>query len=392
MSASRLSLSGSIHRFSQKDIELIRELDRYTPNISLLLTKVDVLDEASRAQVLEYVRAQLNRHWKGSVPVFPYSIRPGFEKLREDFEKSLLAQAVARGGEHREAILARKIDTLLDECGEYLAVALKSAEAADSEKDALKLKILGEKQVLDDSKLALRLIARHARGSTRALYEKILQERQRELEERLLAEFEKQFPRWAQSFSKATEAFGKWLESAITAEIARLSAEHKPEFVEPLHRVGRQLSQALQDFRNRISERTIEALGIPLRTTEVAFEPEDPESPDIHIGRIFDREWQFISFLIPMFLFRGVVRSHFRMKIADTVFKNLSRLATQWEELINKALSEMEKEAMRRMDDLIATLDHLLSSAGQEAPAIRADLAEVQRTRQLLAQSCTDGR
>ena len=31
---------------SQHDIELIRNLSRYTPNISLLLTKVDVLDEA----------------------------------------------------------------------------------------------------------------------------------------------------------------------------------------------------------------------------------------------------------------------------------------------------------------------------------------------------------
>jgi len=36
---------------SQHDIELIRNLSRYTPNISLLLTKVDVLDEGERVQV-----------------------------------------------------------------------------------------------------------------------------------------------------------------------------------------------------------------------------------------------------------------------------------------------------------------------------------------------------
>ena len=40
---------------SRHDIELIRHLSRYTPNISLLLTKVDVLDEGERAEVHDFV-------------------------------------------------------------------------------------------------------------------------------------------------------------------------------------------------------------------------------------------------------------------------------------------------------------------------------------------------
>ena len=67
---------------SQHDIELIRSLNRFTPRIALLLTKVDVLDEGERAQVQEFVQQQLVRFWDGSVAVFPYSVRPGFEPLR----------------------------------------------------------------------------------------------------------------------------------------------------------------------------------------------------------------------------------------------------------------------------------------------------------------------
>jgi len=71
---------------SRHDVELIRDLNRYTPNISLLLTKVDVLNEGERAQVREFVQKQLARYWRDAVPVFPYSIRPGFENLRRDLD------------------------------------------------------------------------------------------------------------------------------------------------------------------------------------------------------------------------------------------------------------------------------------------------------------------
>ena len=69
---------------SRHDIELIRNLSRYTPNISLLLTKVDLLEEGERVQVREFVRKQLARYWNDAVPVFPYSVRPGFEHLRAE--------------------------------------------------------------------------------------------------------------------------------------------------------------------------------------------------------------------------------------------------------------------------------------------------------------------
>jgi GTP-binding protein EngB required for normal cell division len=369
---------------SQRDIELIRQLSRYTPNISLLLTKVDVLREQELHQVEDFVRDQLKRHWNGSIPVYPYSIRPGYEALRQRFEEALVSRAVERSGEQRQAILARKLDTLLRECGEYLAVALKSAEAADSERDSLKRKILGEKQALDDSKLSLRLIVRHTATNTREEFARILDSHQHEIDARLLNAFEREFPAWTKSLAVAAREFGAWLEPVVTEEMSRLSAVHRKDFLEPLHRVGRQLSQSLQDFRNRISERTIEALGVPLRTTEVEIEAKEPRSPDIRIGRLFDREWEMISFLIPMSVTKGIVRGHFRNTIVDRVYKNLSRLASQWERSVNAALYAMDKEAAGRLEDLIATIEHLVAGAGKQAPQIRDDMTRINLARQAL--------
>ena len=369
---------------SQRDIELIRQLSRYTPNISVLLTKVDTLQESEWRQVEDFVRKQLTRHWDGSAPIYPYSIRPGYEALQTRFEEALVSRAVEHSDEQRRAILARKVETLLRECTEYLAVALKTAEAADSEREALKRKILGEKRSLDDSKLSLRLIVRHTAANAREQFARTLEAHEHEIDARLVSDFERQYPAWTKSLAVAAREFAAWLEPAITGEMVSLSNGHRKDFLDPLHRVGRQLSQSLQDFRNRISDRTMEAFGVPLRTTEVEIEAREPRSPDIRIGRLFDREWELISFLIPMSLAKGIVRRHFRKTIAGVVFKNLSRLASQWEKSVNTALYAMDKEAAGRLEDLIGTIERLMAGAGEKAPQIRDDLSRLDSSRHKL--------
>jgi GTP-binding protein EngB required for normal cell division len=90
---------------SRHDIELIRSLSRYTPNISLLLTKVDVLNQNEPVQVRELVQNQLSRYWNREVPVFPYSVQPGFEHLRAELDGTLLCRVRADSGEQHTTIL-----------------------------------------------------------------------------------------------------------------------------------------------------------------------------------------------------------------------------------------------------------------------------------------------
>jgi hypothetical protein len=112
---------------------------------------------------------------------------------------------------------------------------------------------------------------------------------------------------------------------------------------------------------------------------------EDPRSPDVRVGKIFDRNWELLSFLVPMTFFRGIVRRHFERKVGDVVFMNLSRLTSQWAEIINGALLKLEKDAVRRLDSLVATVGKLIASAGQEAPRIRQDLERLQDLRDRLS-------
>ncbi len=366
---------------SQHDVELIRNLSRYTPNITLLLTKVDVIEENERVQVREFVQSQLARFWNSSVAVFPYSIRPGFEHLRTELDDSLLSRMRAGAGEQHAAILLHKIDSLLTECVDYLNVALKAAEVADSEREKLRLRILGQKESLDFTRLALKLIAKHATAKTRSTFEALLRPDELPIRRSLQENLHNEFPAWTLSLRVATEKFDDWLCVVLTSHMAELSGKHRDEFVEPVRQVSRQLSQGLQDFRNRLSERMLATLGVPLRTMEMELQAEDPKSPDVRVGKIFDRNWELLSGLIPMALVQGIVLKHYDRKVENLVFTNLSRLASQWEDMVNASLLALEKESIRRLEGLIGTIEKLIASAGQQAPRIREDIQELEELR-----------
>ncbi len=359
---------------AQQDIELIGKLRRYTPNICLLLTKVDVLEEIEREQVEDFVRRQLARSWNGSIPVFPYSVRPGFENLRMKLDRELLSRVRAEAAEQHAAILRHKLESLLAECAGYLNVALRSAEVADFEREELTRKILGERESIDDTRLALRLIVRHAAATCRAGFESLLRADEVAVRERLLKGLDAEFPAWVRSLAVVIGRFEEWLDGRLLDEMGELSAKHREEFVEPARRTSRQLSQSLQDFRNRLSDRVLETLGVPLRTTEVELRAEIPRTPDVRVGKIFDRNWELLSFLVPMLLVKGAVKRHFERKVSDAVFVNLSRLASQWADVVSESLLGAEKEAIRRLDGLLTTIERLIAAAGQQAPRIREDL------------------
>ena len=367
---------------SQHDIELLRKLYQYTPNVSVLLTKVDLLAPAERAEVLEFVRAQLAKSFGKPPDVLPYSVRPGFEHLKAGFEHNLIRRTLADFSVQHRAIVVRKIDTLLRECAEYITLNLKSAELLDSERGVLKQQVLGEKQVMADIKSELRLIWEHAAGATRTAIASRLETHQQEIEGRLLADLQSQFPFWTKSLAVLLGSFQEWLDGSLSREMCQISLAERSNLIEPLHRTSKQVLRYLQAFRDRLSDRTVRAFGAPLRTTEVEIEIHEPRIPDVSVGRVFDRSWELLSPVLPVLFIKPLVRRHFARQVPYVVYKNISRLTSQWEESINAALLNMGKEAERRLDELIGTVERLIEGASRDrAPAIQQDLDRIGSTR-----------
>ena len=196
---------------SQRDIDLLKSLYQYTPKVGVLLTKADLLSEQELEEVVEFVRAQLAKNFPGTPQVFPYSTKPGFERFRQALEAELVTGTLERFAEERESILSRKMDTLLRECGDYLALSLKSAEMVQSERQALKQQVIGEKEIVDEVKSAIRLVVQHAAAGTRSMVSHQLETHQNDLERTLLEAFESEFPKWTRSLATMLSSFEDWL-------------------------------------------------------------------------------------------------------------------------------------------------------------------------------------
>src|ERR1019366_8456178 len=108
---------------------------------------------------------------------------------RQALEAELVTGTLERFAEERESILLRKMDTLLRECVDYLALSLRAAEMVQSEREALKQQVVGEKEIVDEVKSAVRLVVQHAAAGTRALVSNRLDTHQEDLERRPLEGF-----------------------------------------------------------------------------------------------------------------------------------------------------------------------------------------------------------
>ncbi len=376
---------------SQSDIDLLKSLYRYTPKVAVLLTKADLLSEGELQEVTEYVRAQLARNFTGSPQVFPYSTKPGFEHFREALEAELAGGTLEHFAEERESILTRKMETLLCELSDYLALSVKSAEMLQSERQALNQQLLGEKEALDDVKSVIRLLVQNASAGARDDISHRLEAYQGEVERALCEAFESEFPKWTRSLSAMRRSFEDWLASALRDELTALSDRHRDSLLELLRQARKQIFRELQQFRDRLSDSTMRGFGVPLRTTETEIGVVEPSTPSVRIGRVFDRNWELLSPILPAWAIEAAVRRHFARAIPHLVEQNLSRLATQWEESVNGSLGGIEKEAKRRLDELMATVERLVASGSKKrTPQLRADLERIEAARQsLLAETAS---
>jgi GTP-binding protein EngB required for normal cell division len=366
---------------SQQDLVLLKSLYRYTPNVSILLTKVDLLSETELGEVLSFVRGQLMRVFGSAPRILPYSVRSGYEQFKTDLEETLIRKTLDQFQEQHSAILARKVETLLRECEDYLSLALRSAEVIESDRDTLKKQVIGEKEVVEEVKSELRLVVRHAAADTRDHIGKRLEGHRVKLEARLLEGLRDEFPQWTRSLGNLLNSYERWLRRTLEEELQALSGEERAQFIGLLEKVKKQIFRALQRFRDQLSGRTLRSFGFPLRTTEVEITVEEPRSPDVYIGRVFDHNWELLSPVVPVWLVKGAVRRHFTGKLPYMVEKNLSRLASQWTDSINDAMTQIGKEAERRLDELVSTVERLIASSRETAPQIRADLERISSVR-----------
>jgi len=358
------------------DLSLIEQLLRFTPNVSVLLTKMDLLDSAGQNEILNFVTSQLRKKFGDAITVFPYSMKAGCEDLNGSSIKRWLLEFQDSFHLAHSAAMSRKLSTLLTSARDYLRFAMKSAQATEEDCQRLRSSVLDSGQSAADLHLQLHLVAARAFTASRPNIERLLCDNvSSDLTRKLANRLAEKFSEWHGSCSAVLCEFRRWLAREMQDELAAISARDHQRFLQP-HQDAQRLSRTvIQSFRDRLSDQVHRVFGITVHTTETEIDLAPPAAPDVSIGKMFNHDWRWLFSIVPASLIRSTLQSNLSQKLEDEVHKNLSRFTTQWEVVVCDATRATEKEAHRRVDDLIATVQQLLSSNPQRpVNEIQADL------------------
>ncbi len=346
----------------ENDLQLIRELRKHTPKIVLLLTKADLLSPEQQKEVVHFFRTALRRELHEEFLIFLYSIRQETERWKQRLENEVFRPLSINRGDECKKILQHKIQSLAKGCLSYLEIALKTSLQADLDREQLRKQILNEKVNHELIREEISLIARENAQQTRELIKNYLKTfHEPQLKKRLLEILRKEMPSWKGNIGKLTRRYEDWLQETLAEELDHISKTEYKHFLGTFKKAHASLSRSLEAFRSLLNQNIERVLGLRLAEADWKIEVAEPHQPDIKIGRTFDFHFGLIWFLIPMFIFRPFFERHYLNEVPNEVFVNLSRLAAQWEDRINKAIEGMKKQAMNYVQDELATIESLLS-------------------------------
>ena len=365
---------------SANDLQLIRDLRKHTPKIILLLTKADLLSPDQQKEVVNFFRTALQRELHEEFPIFLYSTRQETEFWKQRVESEVLHPLSINRQDEFNKILQHKVQSLVKGCLSYLEIALKTSMQADFDRGQLRKQILDEKVNYELIREEISLIARENSLQTRELIQNYLEKfHQPHLKKKLLEILRKEMPSWKGDVGKLTQRYEDWLHETLTEELDHISKTEYKHFLGTLKKAHASLSRSLEAFRSLLNQNIERVLGLRLSEADWKIEVAEPHQPDIRIGRTFDFHFGLIWFLIPMFIFRPLFEKHYLNEIPNEVFVNLSRLAAQWEDRINKAIDGMKKQALKYVQDELTTIEALLSRAQDQTEEIRRTIEELKK-------------
>jgi hypothetical protein len=248
----------------------------------------------------------------------------------------------------------------------------------DLDRAQLRKQILDEKVNYELVRQQITLITREYSSETREIIQNYLEKfHQPHLKKKMATMLLKEMPSWKGNLSKLTSQYENWLKETMAEEISLISKTEHKHFFGTLKKAHAGLSRTLEAFRTLLNENIEKVLGLRLAEAEWKIEVAEPNQPDIRIGRTFDFHLNLFWFLIPMFVFRSLFERHYLNQVPNIVVVNVSRLASQWEDRINKAIDGMKKQALKYVQDELATIESLLSRAHGQTDEIRRAMEEL---------------
>ncbi|MBN9103871.1 MAG: dynamin family protein [Propionibacteriaceae bacterium] len=363
----------STQPLSHDDVELVRLVQPHTPNIIVVLTKIDLLDQADLCAVTAHIRGQLHDRTGLTPPIVAISTAGRHAAQREQLRELLHGlnenhrTVSTRLAEHRTG-------QLTGECRSYLRLARAAATSTD-------LAVEGLRRALAVETGRLPTLAQQARAQLRPVSDAMVATTQDAVRRALpsvvrgvVGDLERELPTWKGTLAGETAHFHSWIEQALTEALGPFGerATHGldgllADGLEPVQRMGEAFLQRLERL---VSEATGEELTLPVPE----LHPAALDPVDVMVGAIFDSHLEVVSWAVPMGLARGAVHRHFVSMVPWQVEKNLTRTAYRTAEAATRRLNQTLDDHIGQLAAIVRTCEQLVDSRPDDLAAIDADL------------------
>jgi len=362
---------------SDADRRLIEEARQAAPRVAVLLTKVDLLSDADRAEVIGFLEVRLREQFGGAVPVLPFSTRENTEQWIARLKDEILGPVAGDITHERQAALAHKLAGLTRACRGYLTVALRAADQAEADRDRLRAAVLDESVRADVLRDELALAEQRLRSAARPAFEGLLLAHHGPVRDDLREALAAELRTWKGNLAEQARRYEGWLRDKLTAELVALSRIAAPKAAELVGQAEERFRRIVEAFRSRLNRNVTAAVGVAL--APVAWEARRPAVAvaPAAIGSTFDIHWDLLWWLLPMGLVGGLFRRHVLGRVDWEVEKNLTRLAGDWSEAVVAAVADLRKQAQSWAEAELVTLTRLLTENPAEMDTLREYLARL---------------
>jgi GTP-binding protein EngB required for normal cell division len=129
---------------SDEDRRLVAEAQQTAPRVVVVLTKVDLLTEAERKEVIAFLERALHDIVGATVLVLPFSARGEPQRWVDQLREAVLRPVAGNIAGERQAALMLKLTAVARACHGYLTIGLQAAERSDAERDQFRSAVFDE--------------------------------------------------------------------------------------------------------------------------------------------------------------------------------------------------------------------------------------------------------
>lgn len=365
---------------SESEIMLIREAEKYSPDIVILLTKTDLFDNTQIAEITEFINRTIEKEFNLKIPVYLYSKKQDTGLYNRDLYDNLFMPLMNNFSNEFDKILSYKIQSLSKSCISYLNLSLEVSRRSDMDREHLKSVIIGERLSIDYLRTELLLLMTEYLGRTRKSIYRCLEPYRKNLIRTVEDKFLHEYPGWKGNLYKISREYEKWLNNILQQEIKIIVDTEHAKFAELADKAKTHFSVFIKSFREKLNRNIESVLGITITPEEWIAEVREMKNPDIRISRASDLHLDMLWFLFPMFFYRNIFKSYFTRQIPYEIDKNLHRVTSDLTGMVNKAIEELKDQTYRYITNELFTIESILGDKQSQTGEILDSMKLIEET------------